>query len=294
MLEVSQRMNENRDTGELLDFVMDELVELCGAVCAALALLGEGEPPSFLMRGVPTEQAEEVQTRVLRYLEDFRGSRQPKLLQEDLGLDGEPESLRQLSILDIPLVTRSQLTGVIYADNLVAFGRFTQSDIDLLTVFANQAATAIENARWSRSLEQRVADRTADLSLANERLAQANEKLEQSNAELAIINRVQQGLASKLDFQAIVDLVGDEIRRIFSGQSTNIALYDKKTNLVHTSYWSDSAGKRISYPPSELSESGLVSHVIRSGKPLKVDTFQQAVELSAIIVEDSTGIETES
>ena len=41
---------------------------------------------------------------------------------------------------------------------------------------------------------------------------------EERAAELAIINSVQEGLASKLDMQAIYDLVGDKIREIFDAQ----------------------------------------------------------------------------
>ena len=39
---------------------------------------------------------------------------------------------------------------------------------------------------------------------------------EQRNNELAIINTIQQGLAAELDFQSIVDLVGDKLRQVFN------------------------------------------------------------------------------
>jgi transcriptional regulator with GAF, ATPase, and Fis domain len=48
---------------------------------------------------------------------------------------------------------------------------------------------------------------------------------EQRAAELAVINSVQEGLASKLDFQGIVDLVGNKIREIFDAQAINITRY---------------------------------------------------------------------
>ena len=53
---------------------------------------------------------------------------------------------------------------------------------------------------------------------ANDLAAQlraAHELLGQRTAELAVINTVQEGLASKLDIQAIYDLVGNKIREIF-------------------------------------------------------------------------------
>jgi len=58
-----------------------------------------------------------------------------------------------------------------------------------------------------------------DVLLENARPLEENQQLrqmlEERNAELAIIQSVQEGLASRLDVQAIYDLVGDKIREIF-------------------------------------------------------------------------------
>ncbi len=57
------------------------------------------------------------------------------------------------------------------------------------------------------------------VALENARLFDETQRLlketEQRNAELAVINSVQQGMAAELDFQAIVDLVGDKMREMF-------------------------------------------------------------------------------
>ena len=55
---------------------------------------------------------------------------------------------------------------------------------------------------------------------------------EQRNGELAVINSVQQGLASKLEMQAIIDLVGDKLCEVVSSDSLDIRLYDRQANLV--------------------------------------------------------------
>ncbi len=51
------------------------------------------------------------------------------------------------SILCVPLKVKSELIGVIYTDNRIRTGIFSESDRDLLLAFADQAAVAIENAR---------------------------------------------------------------------------------------------------------------------------------------------------
>ncbi len=60
-------------------------------------------------------------------------------------------------------------------------------------------------ARWAALENARLFDETQRLL----------KETEQRNAELAVINSIQQGLAAKLNFQAIVDLVGDKLREVF-------------------------------------------------------------------------------
>ncbi|HEY8709778.1 MAG TPA: GAF domain-containing protein, partial [Burkholderiaceae bacterium] len=64
-----------------------------------------------------------------------------------------------------------------------------------------QAAVALANIRFNDGLERKVAERTAEL--------------EQRTGELTLINSIQQGMAARLEFQAIVDLVGDKLREVF-------------------------------------------------------------------------------
>src|SRR5215813_5603206 len=57
------------------------------------------------------------------------------------------------SILCVPLMVKSQVTGVVYADNRIKQGLFGDKEKNLLYAFANQAAIAIENARLFERLQ---------------------------------------------------------------------------------------------------------------------------------------------
>ena len=59
---------------------------------------------------------------------------------------------------------------------------------------------------------------------------------EQQIAELALINSVQEGLSSKLEMQAIYNLVGDSLRDTFNAQVVMISQYDPQTNMVFHHY----------------------------------------------------------
>ena len=88
-------------------------------------------------------------------------------------------------------------------------------------MLASQAAVALDNAQWSQGLEQKVAQRTEELQASNA-------LIEQRADELAIINSIQQGMAAELDFQAIVDLVGDKLREVFKTGDIGIRWRDTR------------------------------------------------------------------
>lgn len=58
-----------------------------------------------------------------------------------------------LSILCAPLKLKDDLIGVIYVDNRIHSGIFQQSDFELISAFANQAAVAINNAQLFDDLQ---------------------------------------------------------------------------------------------------------------------------------------------
>src|SRR6195256_2870740 len=78
------------------------------------------------------------------------------------------------------------------------------------------------------------------VALENARLFDETQRLlketEQRAAELAVINRIQEGMAAELDFQAIVDLVGDKLREVFQSGDIGIRWHDPKANLSHYVY----------------------------------------------------------
>jgi serine phosphatase RsbU (regulator of sigma subunit) len=59
---------------------------------------------------------------------------------------------------------------------------------------------------------------------------------DQHTAELALINSVQEGLSSKMDMQAIYDLVGDKLRDTFDAQVVMISQYDPNSKKVFHHY----------------------------------------------------------
>jgi hypothetical protein len=105
------------------------------------------------------------------------------------------------------------------------------------------------------------------VALENARLFHETQRLlketEQQNAELAVINSVQQGLAAELDFQSIIDLVGDKIAEIFNAKDMAIALHDRTSGIVSMPYYLEH-GQRFEVASRPSGGVGLTAEVIRS------------------------------
>ncbi len=83
---------------------------------------------------------------------------------------------RPKSGICVPLISGDKMLGVMYIQHYKAQA-YSQADLTLLSMLANQASMAIENAQLylqaqqhADELEHRVADRTRELAEANERL----------------------------------------------------------------------------------------------------------------------------
>ncbi len=70
---------------------------------------------------------------------------------------------RPVSILCVPILNRGRSVGVLYLENNLAPGAFTRERVDLLTLLSGQIAVSIDNAMLYDKLEQKVAERTAEL-----------------------------------------------------------------------------------------------------------------------------------
>ena len=68
------------------------------------------------------------------------------------------------SILCTPLLNQSQLRGIVYLENNLTTGAFTSERVELLNILSAQAAISIDNSRLYQNLEQRVEERTKELS----------------------------------------------------------------------------------------------------------------------------------
>lgn len=160
-------VNSSLELDEVLRIVMDNIVRLTKAERGFLVLRDErGEMVTRVARNWEQESiksAEAATSRtIVQRVVDSGEAIITTNAQEDQRFSGQASivALNLRSILCVPLKLKNDVIGVIYADNRIRTGIFTDAERDLLVAFANQAAVAIENARLFTSLRQTLEEVT--------------------------------------------------------------------------------------------------------------------------------------
>ncbi len=107
-------------------------------------------------------------------------------------------------------------------------------------------------------------------SRLKERNSELEKNLAQRDAELDLLNSVQQGLASRLEVQAIYDLVGNKIRDVFNAQVVMISTYDAQTDTIEHRYAIE-RGERV-YAPGRFPNRGFRTQIVQTRQPVLVSS----------------------
>jgi len=162
LYDVSQAVGSSLDLQEVLNEVMDQIIHLTGAERAIL-MLADPDVHDLVFRAgrnVDRETIDSTSFEISRSIVTQVAESGEPIVTTNAQADPRFKTHESVigynlrSILCVPLKVRGRVTGVIYVDNRIRVGIFSERDRDLLAAFASQAAVAIENAR----LFERVAN----------------------------------------------------------------------------------------------------------------------------------------
>jgi signal transduction histidine kinase/DNA-binding response OmpR family regulator len=183
---------------------------------------------------------------------------------EPVGITNTPSSLQTLSTIFMLTIIAMLLIVRFYSlqEGLI------QKELEAHEAL-NEARIQLEEQNLS--LEQNVAERTAQLQASNY-------DLKQRSNELAILYNMSETLSKSLELFALSRFIGDKLIDIFAVDSGLIMLLDPQSDLIQIYYEYDKneGGYLDDRTPFPLGK-GLSSRVIFSKQPLLLNTIEEQI-----------------
>jgi signal transduction histidine kinase/ActR/RegA family two-component response regulator len=158
--------------------------------------------------------------------------------------------------LGAPLKAGGKTVGVIAVQSYTAAVRYSEADRDLLAFVAQHIGAALERVRAVAETRQRT-------------------------IELETVNSVVQAVASQLDLDALVDLVGERMRETFQADIVYVALLDPRTSRAAFPYFVE-RGERMALPAIAFDQ-GLTGRILSSRRPLLLHSAAEIAQAGEIL-----------
>jgi signal transduction histidine kinase len=192
---VSHALGASLVLNDALTQVMDAVVQLTGAERGCIMLFDEAAGGLDLRaaRNLERESLSQKEMEYSRTVVETVGRTGKAVLTTNAQTDprfSDQRSVMQYSlrsVLCVPLLIKERILGVIYVDNRVRTGLFSERDRDLLSAFAVQAAIAIENARLYTLTDRALAARVAELESMQRADRQLNATLDMQKAAATLL-----------------------------------------------------------------------------------------------------------
>lgn len=197
------------DPEKVLDFIARKTYELIKArKCVVLLYDKEsGELIGKAGRGIAPGELWRTRTTIGYGVAGIAAKEKRPLIVNDTRkasarLESYAFDLGLKTFMAVPLIYRRRILGVIDVFDKIG-GKFTRSDLRLVSAFANYASIALENARLYSQLEEEVKERTSELEEKSKYLEDEAKKLMATKSELSEAKeRLEKGLRAQKEFIA--------------------------------------------------------------------------------------------
>jgi signal transduction histidine kinase/CheY-like chemotaxis protein len=161
-------------------------------------------------------------------------------------LEDGSEAQPPASMIYLPLIAQERVLGVLSIQSFKK-NAYTEQHVSLLENLAAYTTIALDNANAYLVINQREVE------------------VSERAAELVTINHITQALATQLDKDRLIQLVGDQVRDVFHAPIAYVALLDRATMMLEFPY---TFGEEAQPRPFGK---GLTSQIIRTGQPLLIN-----------------------
>ncbi|MDY6900767.1 MAG: GAF domain-containing protein, partial [Cyanobacteriota bacterium] len=204
ILKASQALSSEIQLEELISKLMQVVMQNAGAKKAALILLNEdtstlilkaiaSSSESIKLLNLPYQDSQDIPTTLINHVKRTQkiivldnATEQNNFIADSYFIDKQPKSL-----LCMPILDRGKLIGLLYLENNLTIGAFTQNRVEILNLLCTQAAISLENAQlysklenYSYTLEQKVEERTQEITQKATELESILKELKRTQSRL--------------------------------------------------------------------------------------------------------------
>jgi signal transduction histidine kinase len=209
---VSRALGSTLDLDDVLRESMDAVINLTGAERGFLMLLKLGTNDLELQAGrnfrrenLEKDEMEFSRAVIETVMRSGEGVLTTNAQTDERFSARDSVTLYALrSIMCQPLLVRGLSIGVIYVDNKIKVGIFSDADLELLGAFATQAAVAIDNAMLFTQTDAALARRVTELETLREIDQELNARLDFDRVLGITLEWAQQGTAADSGWIAMV------------------------------------------------------------------------------------------
>jgi signal transduction histidine kinase len=160
---------------------------------------------------------------------------------------GISQGLPPKSAIFVPMLLGGNVIGSVSLQNVLEENAFTESDVRLLNTLTNSMSVALENARLFNETTRLLAE------------------TEQRATEMQTVNNISRALVSQLEFDTLMNLVGEQMRETFKADIVYLAIHDTKSNMLHFPYYYGDPAESRSFG------NGITEKIILSKEPLLIN-----------------------
>lgn len=268
LYEASQKLNSSLDWQETVENVIDAVIRITGAERGLLMLHEQGTWRVLSARCADNHTFSDKDLQFSHSIIQQMAEQGKAILTHNAQRDPRFRSSDSIvtyglrSILCAPLSFRGELLGALYLENRMKAGIFSQDDLITLSAFANQAATALANARTHQQTQQALARSAGELQVLQDMARDLNTRLDYEH----VMARSVYWLVTAVKAQAgALALLAEE------GLRWTARLGEAQPN--DTGAWQMLRQRRAEVTPEQL-----LVPILREGRPLGIFWLQAGAE----------------